>query len=227
MDASFLLIHSPLLGPSSMTALGQTMRNAGLTAAVPDLRAGFQDGVVVLRETVGAAAEPLDGSLFLVGHSGAGVILPTLAESLRHRLAASVYVDAVLPPETGVFQVSRSMTDLLDANSEHGLLHRWIDWWPPEVMDEILPDESDRVELTSDMPTVRRAFYDEAVPVPNNWSSWPSVYLRTGGAYADEIAEAGRRNWPTRSIPGTHLSLFTDPATVFAAIESLLGELDL
>lgn len=227
MDASFLLIHSPLLGPSSFARLGQVMRNGGWTAVIPDLRAGFQDRVVALRETVGAATAPIDGSLFLVGHSGAGVFLPTLAESLLHRLVGLVFVDAGVPPEAGAFRVSPSMENLLDANTEHGVLRRWIDWWPAEVVDEILPDQSDRDELTSDMPTVPRAFYGIPIPVPDGWSSWPSVYLQTGSAYADEIAEASRRGWPSRSIPGTHLSLFTDPVTVLAAIESLVGELDL
>lgn len=38
MDAAFVLVHSPSVGPATWTPVAERLRDAGATAVVPDLR---------------------------------------------------------------------------------------------------------------------------------------------------------------------------------------------
>ena len=85
-----------------------------------------------------------------------------------------------------------------------------------------MPSPADLDELRADMPRLHRSFYDDAVGVPSGWTSGPCAYLRTSPAYDDEYQRAGEFGWPTAAIDGTHLSIFTDPAAVFAVVRALV-----
>ena len=93
-------------------------------------------------------------------------------------------------------------------------------------MTELVPDADDRTELYADMPQLLRSFYDEDVTVPEGWSAGPCGYLRLSSAYDEEFTRAGVHGWPTASINGTHLSIFTDPSIVLDSIESLVEQLE-
>lgn len=159
--------------------------------------------------------------LVVVGHSGAGAMLPLIAERVGARLRAVIFVDAVVPPPEGAHTTSEQFLAFLDEKSERGRLPKWLDWWPPEVVNRLVPEAAARDELSADMPRLPRSFFDDAVPVPPDWSTGPCAYLKLSAAYDTEFADAGRLGWPRSSIDGTHLSIYTDPAAVLDAIEDL------
>jgi pimeloyl-ACP methyl ester carboxylesterase len=74
----------------------------GISTVVPDLA---DDGRPPCwsqhrAAVVGALARvPLDRPVVLVGHSGAGPLLPAIAGGLRQRVAGYVFVDAGLPAD--------------------------------------------------------------------------------------------------------------------------------
>ena len=72
------------------------------------------------------------------------------------------------------------------------------------------------------MPRLRRSFYDDPLPVPSEWTGGPCAYLRSSPAYDDEYRRAGEFGWSTATIDGSHLSIFTDPAAVFATVLALV-----
>lgn len=227
MEGSFLFIHSPLVGPSSWEPLAAAAELRGFEVALPDLT-GIADAAAPrwphFAATAVAAAQELK-SPFVVGHSGAGAILPEIGKQLGDRLGALVFVDAVVPPVEGVHRTPPGMAALLDDKTIDGVLLKWLDWWPPDAVKEVLPRIEDRGAFAADMPRLPRSFYDEEVAVPQSWSSRQCGYLKLSDAYEDEFDEAAARRWPRAELDETHLSIYTEPEAVLSGIESLVAEI--
>ena len=161
----------------------------------------------------------------VIGHSGAGAILPAIGGQLGDRLCALLFVDAVVPPVEGAHRTLPGMIGLLDEMTVDGILLKWLDWWPSETVEKLLPHLDDRTTVAADMPRLPRSFYEEQVPVPPSWSVRRCGYLKLSGAYEEQFAEAAARHWPRVELDGTHLSIYTEPETVLDGIESLLSQI--
>jgi len=158
----------------------------------------------------------------VVGHSGAGVLLPLVAD--RVGAAAAIFVDALVPAADGPTVPSERFRDFLDQLPlTEGRLPRWSDWWDPAAMAEQVPDAELRGRIEAEQPRLARAFYAEAVPVPASWPPGRVGYLQLSPAYDADAAEAAARGWPVRSLPGRHLDLVTRPAEVAGEILTLAG----
>lgn len=160
---SILLVHSPLVGPSSWTASAELLRGHGFDVAVPDLTGVAHASPPRWQRLVGdavEAAEVLGAQVVVVGHSGAGAFLPALAGRLAGRLGSLVFVDAVIPPPACVHETPARMRALLDEQTLDGQLRRWLDWWPDDVVMDLVPDAAERTALLADMPSLPRSFYD-------------------------------------------------------------------
>lgn len=134
-------------------------------------------------------------------------------------------VDAVVPPQFGSHRTPEAMKEMLDQQTVNGTLRQWLDWWPPEVVAEILPDPADREQLASDMPSLPRAFYDYDVAVPPRWSEQTCGYVQLSAAYDADHAEAIARRWPTQRLASTHLATFTEPSEVLEAIRRVIDQI--
>lgn len=174
-------------------------------------------------DTAADAAAGLPGPVVVVGHSGAGAFLPAIGERLGGRRGWLVFVDAVVPPQFGTYETPAKMKVLLDERTVDGYLPRWLDWWPSDVVEQLLPDLRDRQLLMRDMPRLPRSFYDEVVPVPTGWSEHSCAYLQLSAAYETEFDEAGTRGWPRMQLHASHLSIHTEPARVVDAVRSLIN----
>lgn len=219
---SILLVHSPLVGPSSLARLADAAADADLRVSLPDLTSIAQSDSPhddFCRLAVDAGRTMNAGPL-VVGHSGAGAFLPAIGSAIGS-IAGLVFVDAVVPPTAGVHTTSPGMREMLDSVTEDGVLRRWLDWWPEETIVDLLPNESDRVELEADMPHVPRSFYDFDVKVPTGWSQYGCGYLMLSDAYAAELQEAGERGWPTARLDSDHLAPHTQPGSVLREVLQL------
>lgn len=220
-----VLIHSPLVGSSTWSALAPVAAAAGFDLATPDLTgvaAAATPRSKWFVDTAVRATEELDGPIVVVGHSGAGVMLPSIAAELGGRCAKVVFLDATVPPTDGAHRPSAPFLDMLDRQTVDGSLNPWLTWWPNETVDELLPDAELQQMLLEDMPRLPRAFYDEVVPVPDGWTNGPNAYVQLSPAYADEHRAAAERGWPTATIASTHLGILTDPETVMGAIVNII-----
>jgi len=223
---SFLFLHSPLVGPSSLRRVADLARSEGITVALPDLTSmagADRPHEEYTRKSIEAATE-IASPVVVVGHSGAGAFLPSIGARID-QLAGLVFVDAVVPPRSVPHETSDDMKLMLDQHTDDGILHRWLDWWPPAVVAEILPDAGDREELVADMPRVPRAFYDFGVAVPEGWSEQACGYVQLSDAYEAEYVEAIDRGWPAMRLDSTHLGTHTDSARVFGAILQILDQI--
>src|SRR4051812_24968387 len=100
---TFVLIHSPLTGPSAWQRVAAYLEVAGQRAVVPSLSeviAGDGHYYPALHAAVADAIHASGTeSVTLVAHSGAGALLPGIAHAIEHltHLDGAVFVDAALP----------------------------------------------------------------------------------------------------------------------------------
>lgn len=94
-----VLLHSPLVGPSTLTPLSAALEARGRAVIAPDLT-GFATGATPSwLSDIDAAVGSIGGAdrVTLIGHSGGGALMPAIGGRLRARMAAGVFVDAVVP----------------------------------------------------------------------------------------------------------------------------------
>jgi hypothetical protein len=213
-----VLVPSPLLGPATWEPCGAWLREQGLEVVVaePD-RSDWRPAAVL--DSVVRAAAGLD-ELVLVPHSQAGLYAPRLGELLPVR--ATVYVDAALPVAGRETSLARPgflewLRSLADAD---GVLPVWTRWW--DDVDDLFPDAATRAAVEREQRRLPLAYFTSRVPVPDDWPARPSAYLGFGETYADELAFARSRRWPTTVLAGRHLHQLVDPAAVSAEILTLL-----
>jgi hypothetical protein len=216
-----VIVHSPLVGPATVTSLADELESLDVVAVVPDLRTATGSPDSFRQQATHAAA----GADVVIGHSGAGAFLPAIADAAN--APTTIFVDAIVPDSSDAFTPPRGLLDLLDSvTSADGLLAPWNEWWPPELMARLVPDPGQRRRVQTEIPRVPRSFYDTAVPLPPQWWTRPAGYLQLSPAYEDERARAAGWGWPTGHLPGRHLDTCRVPATVAAGIRDLIDDVE-
>jgi pimeloyl-ACP methyl ester carboxylesterase len=222
--AVYVLIHSPVVGPGTWAPVARELERDGRQAVVPSLLGVAGAPPPHWRhcpEAVRAATERVTSPVVLVGHSGAGPLLPAIAEALPGEVAALIFVDAFLPPARGRAPLGPSgFMQQLRALQRGGVLPPWHSWFGEDGIRELVPDERLRSQLEREMPRLPLAYFEASVPMPEGWSERPCGYvLLSPDPYAGSAAEARGRGWPVVEIGGAHhLSLVTDPTRVTEAI---------
>ena len=219
-EPAFVLVHSPLVGPTSWLAVAQELERRGRAAVVPSLLGVAEAPEPQWRhvpDAVRTATSHLDQRIVLVGHSGAGLLLPVIADALDNEVAALIFVDSFLPPRTGHLLLGPpAFMDQLRALATDGVLPPWSQWFGADAMHELVPDERLRAELESEMPCLPLSYFEASVPLPDDWRNRPCGYLLLSAApYEQSAAEARAYGWPVVQIDDVqHLAIATNPIQV-------------
>jgi hypothetical protein len=203
---SIVLASSPAVGPFALERLAGALRSRAVIVDTPRAEPDVDDYIA-------AAAEVAMTPDLLVGYSAGGPRLFAVAERLAPK--AIVFMDAGLPRD-GVAPDSEPAMAVLLARlpvDDEGLLPPWTDWWPPEIVDRLCPDRALWNRVVAECPRLPRAMYSQPIPAPV--FDGPCGLLAFGAAYADAIADAMARGWPTRVLDGfTHLAPLVAPELV-------------
>lgn len=221
-----LLIHSPLLGPSSWEPVASEAARRGYPVIAPDLTSIQHASPPFWKPYVDLALAEVTrdaGRILVIGHSGAGIFLPLIGHRLDQRLRAIVFVDALIPATQGTHNTPAGDREMLAKVADDGWLLPWTEWWPRELMADLVPDEDDWALIGQDVPRLPLAFYDDPIPMPDDWTSMPAGYLRLSQPYDEHLDTARSLGWPAQSIDSNHLATFTEPSLVLDAVERLLG----
>lgn len=218
---AFVLVHSPVTGPATWRWVAAELTAHGHRVSVPAVAAHaswreFADSV--------AAQVPRENHAVLVGHSGAGPVLPQIAA--RIGAGPLIFVDADIPPDSGdVALMPTEILARLRTVAVDGILPPWSDWFGPDAMRELVPDGDCRAQITAELPNVPLAYFEARVPVPPGWTAAGGGYvLLSEEAYGDQAATAAARGWPVIRLSGGHLDIATRPEPVAAAIASLAAD---
>jgi pimeloyl-ACP methyl ester carboxylesterase len=218
-DPVFVLIHSPLVGPTTWLPVADELVRRGREAVVPSLlgvAAAPAPQWSQVPEVVRAATANTAAPVVLVGHSGAGLLLPAIADALTVEVAALVFVDSFLPPANGSLRLAPpGLMDQLRALAADGVLPPWSSWFG-EAMRELVPDDRLRATLTEEMPRLPLSYFEASVPLPGGWRSRPCAYLLfSHEPYAESAAQAREQGWPVAETPGAgHLAMASGPIAV-------------
>jgi hypothetical protein len=223
----FVLVHGPLTGPAVWSGVATELGLRGVAASVPSLWAGPESASWWKQHTTAVVTEARRMAavdrLVLVGHSGAGPLLPLIADELGY-VAACIYVDAELPRD-GCARVelfaSPAAAEAFKARAVDGVIPPWTD---AELRDEI-PDEQTRSRLLAELRPVPLAVYEEPIPVPVSVIRTPGAYVQFGDAYEAVADRARAITWPVVRLEGGHFLLLSDPRAVAHALIELDGRL--
>ena len=214
------LIPSPVLGPAVWEPVAEPLRKAGHQVTMTAWHGAVESPADVVRDLLGQL--PADEPVTLVPHSNAGLYVAALA-AVRP-VESLVFVDAGLPSDAPATPVAPPglREHLAGLVGSDGLLPPWMQWWPANDSDPLLPDAGARAAVEREQRRFPAAYFGADVPTPTGWERLPAAYLAFGDTNADERAEAVRRGWPVTTLTGGHLHLLGAPAAVAEALVRLL-----
>ncbi len=225
MQSVIALIHSPLVGPATWEPVRAALRRRGMQAVVPlladdpasDEPFWQQHATSIARTCRGMPAEQ---PVVLVGHSGAGPILPAIARAVARPVRAYVFADAGLPvaDASRLAMIEREdpvFAERVRAHLESG--GRYPEWTVEQLRDHI-PVAALREAVASGLRPRDLRFFSEPIPVPDGWPDAPCGYLHFSAAYDAIAREARARGWPVEHLPGGHFHMLVDTLAVVDAL---------
>jgi hypothetical protein len=166
------------------------------------------------------AAIPAEQSLILVGHSGAGPLLPVLRQALPQRVLDYLFVDAGLPhPGKSHLDEIRLIAPDFAAELERDLLAgRRFPEWSDEDPRDINPDDQARTELLAELRPRPLASFTEALPDIPGWPDAPRGYVLLSQAHEAAAEQARSAGWPVRAFDAGYFHMLVDPQAVTVAL---------
>lgn len=226
MKPALLLVHSPVLGPSTWNTTATLLRHRGFRCEVPDLTGVLATGPPFYPKLAAAVARPVSGggSVVLIAHSAAGPLIPAIADTVPGPVRA-VFVDAQLPhPGRSWFDASPAAAGAhLRALADGDMLPPYHEWFPSGTFEQMLTDPTVRRRFVAELPRVPLAYFDEPAPVTRRLSRrW--AYVRLSAVYDHVADEAARRGWWVARRDWDHLRMLTAPESIADVIAQAIAE---
>jgi hypothetical protein len=174
------------------------------------------------------AAQLGAGPWVLVGHSGAGGLLPAIAEAVGGNPPALIFADAILPHagKPWLDTAPPGLVERLRTTAKEGQAPRWPDWFGAPALERLLPDDALRTAFVAETKPIASAFFTEPAPLSPLPAS-PCAYLQLSDGYQTEADAASQLGWKLAREPSHHLAMITEPDKVAAALHRLLESLSL
>ena len=227
----FVLIHSPLVGAVTWQPCMGVLEARGFPVVMPSLAGVLDEGPPYYPKLAARVADVVRVArprkpLVLVGHSGAGALLPSTAAACEGAAEAAVFVDAILPhPGASWFDTAPpGLRDQLRSLAADGRLPPWHQWFPPGALEALLPEPELRSRFIAELPRVPVAYFEEVAP-PVADQLPRHGYLQLSEAYADAANAAERRSWLTLRETADHLAMLTRPEMVVDRLIQLVERL--
>jgi hypothetical protein len=224
-DNTFILIHSPLVGPLTWSRVAREMQQRGLDVMVPALEDIPGSQSAFWKQHAESVARSLAGypkhvPFTLVAHSGAGPLLPAIRESIANPVHAYVFVDAGLPRNGATrLDLMKSEDPEWAAQFEAELVQGGrFPAWSFEELQEIIPDETLRRQMVAELRPRRVSFFAEPIPVFKGWPDAPCVYILFSPPYQKAYTHAKQAGWQAFQQEAGHFHMLVDPKAVTDAI---------
>ncbi|MDP9353588.1 MAG: alpha/beta fold hydrolase [Chloroflexota bacterium] len=223
MRPLFVLVHSPLVGPFTWSFIADDLRGRGYHVLVPELANPTEPPFWTHHtDSVARSLAAEDAPLVLVGHSGAGPLLPAIARATARPVAAYIFVGAGLPADSesrmGTGSFASYLRDLYARNER-------FPNWSEEDLRDILPHSAVRTRLIADLRPQPLTFWGERLPVIDSYPDAPGAYLQFTSTYDDAAKQARRLGWPYRHLQGGHFHMLVDPIAVTEALVELTHQM--
>jgi hypothetical protein len=231
MNSLVVLVHSPLVGPSSWSMVADQLQQRKVDVLVPKLTdrddSHFPYWDQHTESVKQALADvPQERRVVLVGHSGAGPLLPAIHRAIAQPVAACLFVDASLPHpgRSRLDELAINAPDLSQKLRPFLFAGGSYPTWGAEELREILPDTFIRDQLLAELHPRHLRFFEEKMP--EVWPHAPCGYMLFSEAYLRQLEQAQRAGWPSRLFHAGHFHTLVDPAAVTNGMVELLAELE-
>lgn len=234
---SIVLAHSPLVGPQSWGRMSAALRDLGAAVVVldtDDRTPPYAASYVADAARQVTAAAPV-GPVVLVGHSGAGYLLPqigTTQRAARRTVAGYVFLDAGIPHARGATRLGMMRSEDTDFAAELDALLSaggQFPTWTDDDLRVLVPDDGIRRALVGSLRPRGRDFFEEPLPCPPDWPDAPCGFLKLSAAYDGPARVARSRGWTVVEAPveqaGGHFAPCADPAGVAVLLLDLIDRL--
>jgi len=223
---TFVLIHSPLVGPLTWMPVADELRQMDFAVVVPVLRTGMDTNPPYWKHHAGAVArgvEPVspDHFLILVGHSGAGVLLPAVRHTIDRPVAAYIFVDADIPRD-GASRLDLFGTPEEAAQFRQAATGGLLPAWSEEDLRGAIENAELRRRFVAELRLLPLAVYEEPLPVFAGWPDAPCGYLQFSPTYEAPAAHARQKGWPCIELDGGHFHMLAEPPAVANALIDLV-----
>lgn len=221
MNPLYVLIHSPLVGPLTWQLVAEELRRRGADVFVPTLTEKADSPAPFWQQHATAVAMAVarltvDQPLVLVGHSGAGPLLPAIRQALPNPIAAYLFVDAGIPrPNATRLELMHWEDPAWAAEFEEYLRqgNRYPTWSVADLQ-EIIPEADLRQQMVAELQPRDLAFFGEPLPVFSGWPDAPCAYLHFSPPYNQVAQWAKAAGWPIYRVEAGHFHMLVDPVTV-------------
>jgi len=233
-DAVLVLVASPLVGPNSWAPLREALASRGWESIAGTEARDPLNRRPVWQRTVDGVEQSLrgepDGRLaVLVGHSGAGPLLPAIAAATRQPVGAYLFVDAGLPaPDLSRLEAiavegtqgaafAKELVAILDVGG------RFPEWTEAELI-PLVPNAERRRHLIAGLRPRGHDYWSEPLPKVSGWPDAPCAYLQFSEPYERAAEQAEALGWPVRRLPAGHFHHLVDEDEVADALVMLIAE---
>jgi hypothetical protein len=161
-------------------------------------------------------ALPAGRPLVLVGHSGAGPLLPAIKHLAEREVDLYVYVDAGIPVDgAGRLDLLRSeLPEVAGSLEQHLNAGGRYPEWGDQDLREALPDDEQRRQMLAEMQPRDLTFWTEPLPVFDGWPDAPCAYLQLSRGYAVPAERARTDGWLVHAVDAGHFHMLVDPIAV-------------
>ena len=231
-DNVYVLIHSPLVGGLTWTLVANQMKQRDLKVIVPILSDTPGSKEPFWKQHTESVLEalaqiPMSQSITLVGHSGAGPLLPVIRQSLANPVNAYVFVDASVPRDGASRLDLMKAEDLAWAEQFQEELEQGNRYptWNFDGLSEVIPDEALRRQMLAEIRPRSLPFFAESIPVFSGWPDAPCIYIRFSAPYLKVADKAKEGGWPVYELEAGQFHMLVDEIAVTDLIVEAVNKL--
>jgi hypothetical protein len=218
---TIVLCHSPLTTSAAWGDLARELERRGRRTLVIDVQKDEQPPYAmsyVAHAATQLASVARTDAVVLVGHSGAGPLLPRIGFARRaahSAVGAYVFFDASLPGAGMMTRLELLRQEDPQSADELGVLldagGRFPNWGDGSLLAFARPRGKD--------------FFTEPLPNPTDWPDAPVAYVRTSDAYRWHAGVARSRGWAVVERDLSHFAGVTHPSVAVEALDEALAAL--
>jgi hypothetical protein len=231
-NLTYVLIHSPLVGPLTWQLIHYEMGKRGIETIVPTLTDHPNSTKPYWQQHAESFSKsltliPKSRNIVLVAHSGAGPLLPILRQSVTHSIGAYVFVDAGIPRNNSSRIDLMKLEDQNWAERFHQTLLQGERFpvWKEDDLREVIPDDVFRRKMIAEINPRSLAFFTEPIPVFADWPDAPCAYIKFSVPYDWDFKQAKQARWLVREVNAGHFHMLVDPSAVTNVIVDTVREL--